>query len=113
MNPNYSTTFIVDQSPKEVFDAINNPRGWWSEATEGDTDKLGAEFNYHYQDVHRAKFKISEFVPEKKVVWHVLENYFNFIQDKTEWTGTDIVFEIVPKGNQTEVHFTHVGLVPD
>jgi hypothetical protein len=112
MNQNYSATFTVDQTPQEVFDAINNVRGWWSQAIEGDTDKLGAEFKYHYQDVHRCAFKITEFVPGKKVVWHVLDNYFNFIKDKNEWVDTDVVFEIAPKGDKTEVHFTHVGLVP-
>jgi len=55
---------------------------------------------------------ITEFVPGKKVVWHVLQNYFNFVKDKTEWTGTDVVFEIAKKGDKTEVRFTHVGLVP-
>jgi len=110
---NYTTSFAVDESPEEVFRAINNVRGWWSQAIEGDTDKLGAVFYYHYQDVHRCTFKITEFVPGKRVVWHVLQNYFNFIKDKTEWTGTDVVFEIAKKGNKTEVHFTHVGLVPE
>ena len=85
---------------------------WWSQAIEGDTGKLGAVFYYHYQDVHRCTFKITEFVPGKKVVWHVLHNYFNFVTDKTEWNGTDIVFEIAKKGDKTEVRFTHVGLVP-
>jgi hypothetical protein len=112
MNQNYTTTFTVDQTPKEAFDAINNVCGWWSQAIEGDTDKLGAEFKYHYQDVHRCAFKITEFVPDQKVVWHVLENYFNFIKDKSEWVGTDVVFEIARKGDKTEVHFSHIGLVP-
>jgi len=109
---NFTTTFSVDRTPQEVFDAINNVRGWWSEEIEGSTDKPGAEFKYHYQDLHRCKFKITEFVPGKKVVWHVLDNYFSFVMDKSEWKGTDVVFEIARKGNQTEVRFTHVGLVP-
>lgn len=109
---NYTVTFLVDNTPQEAFDAINNPRGWWSQAIEGNTDQLGAEFKYHYQDLHRASFKITEFVPVQKVVWHVLDNYFNFVKDKTEWIGTDVVFELTAKGDKTEVRFTHVGLVP-
>jgi uncharacterized protein YndB with AHSA1/START domain len=113
MNQNYSTSFTVDQSPEEVFDAINNVRGWWSEEIEGDTDKLG-EFKYHagYKDVHRCTIKITELVPGKKVVWHVVDNHFNFVEDKSEWKDTDIVFEIAKKGDKTEICFTHVGLVP-
>lgn len=111
MNQNYSTSFTVDQSPEEVFAAINNVRGWWSDEIEGKTDEL-AEFKYHYQDIHRCTIKITELVPGKKVVWHITDNYFNFVKDKSEWKDTDIVFEITKKGDQTEVHFTHVGLVP-
>ena len=110
---NFSVSFLVDNTPQDAFDAINNVRGWWSQAIEGETNRLGAEFNYHYQDVHRATFKITEFVPNKKVVWHVVKNEFNFVKDKTEWTGNDIVFEITPWDGQTEVRFTQIGLVPD
>lgn len=109
---NYTATFVVDQTPDQVFAAVSNPRGWWSEQIEGSTDQLGAEFTYHYRDVHRARFKITELVPGKKVVWHVVENYFDFVADKTEWTGTDVVFAIGKRGDQTELCFTHVGLVP-
>jgi len=110
MNQDYSTTIVVDQSPEEVFTAVNNIAGWWSENVEGKTDHLGAIFYYHYIDVHRATFKITEFVPGKKVVWHVLQNYFSFVEDTTEWTDTDIVFEITKQGDKTELRFTHVGL---
>jgi hypothetical protein len=88
----FTTSFSVDQTPEEVFKAINNVRGWWSEEIEGATDKLGAEFTHHYEDVHRCKVKITEFIPGKKVAWFVLDNYFDFTEDKTEWKGTKINF---------------------
>lgn len=109
----FTTTILVDQTPKEAFDAINNVRGWWSEEIEGGTEKLNDEFLYHYEDVHRSKMKLIEVVADKKVVWLVLDNYFKFTQDKTEWTGTKIVFEITEKDGKTQVRFTHVGLVPE
>ena len=109
---NYTTSFAVDQTPEEVFDAINNVRGWWSDEIDGSTDKLGAEFTYRYKDLHRTTQKITELVPGKKVVWHVLDSHINFVKDKAEWDGTDIVFEITKKHGKTELRFTHVGLLP-
>ena len=108
----FTTSFSVDRSPREVFDAINDVRGWWSEEIDGSTDKLGAEFKFHHKDVHRSTQKITEFVPGKKVVWHVSDAQLNFVKNKTEWKGTDVVFEITRKGDKTELRFTHVGLVP-
>lgn len=108
----FTTTITVNQSPKEVFDAINNVRGWWSGEIEGRTDKLGAEFKYRYQDLHRSTQKIAEFVPGRKVVWQVVDSRINFVKDKTEWNGTEIVFEITKKANKTQLRFTHTGLVP-
>jgi hypothetical protein len=110
---NYTSILTVDQTPEEVFAAINNVRGWWSEEIDGATDKPGAEFNYHFKDIHRCRMRITELVAGKKVVWRVQDNYFNFTKDKTEWTGTDITFEISRKGDKTEIRFTHVGLVPE
>ena len=64
-NQNFTTTFSVDQIPEEVFDAINNVRGWWSEEIDGSSDKLGAEFKFHHKDIHRSTQKITELVPDK------------------------------------------------
>ena len=109
---NYITTFTVDQTPDEVFKAVTDVRGWWSEEIVGDTDKLGAEFKFHQEDLHRSTHKITEFVPGKKVVWHTTDSHISFVKDKTEWNGTDVVFEITKVGDKTELRFTHVGLVP-
>jgi hypothetical protein len=113
MKPNdYSVSLIVDESPEAVFAAINDVRGWWTGNIEGRTDQLGAVFTYRYKDIHETTQKITEWVPAKKVVWHVLKAQINFVKDKTEWEGTDLVFEVARRGKQTELRFTHVGLVP-
>ncbi len=108
----FTTSFTVAQTPNEVFTAINNVRGWWSGEVTGETSKLGDEFTYRYKDMHKTTQRVTEFVPGKKVVWHVTDAKLTFVKDKTEWIGTDIVFEIARKDGKTELHFTHVGLVP-
>lgn len=110
---NYTTTFSVDQSPDNVFAAINDVRGWWTGDIVGSTDELGSEFTYRYEDIHRSTQKITELVPGRKVVWHVVASQLNFTKDVSEWTGTDIIFDIVRHNDKTEVRFTHRGLVPD
>ena len=109
----FTTAFTVSSSPKQVFEAINNVRGWWSEEIEGDTSRLHDEFNYHYQDVHICRIKLVEVVPDKKIVWKVLNNYFSFTNDKSEWTGTKIIFGISEKNGSTQLEFTHKGLTPE
>jgi hypothetical protein len=112
-NQNLTTVFTVNQTREEAFAAIKNVRGWWSGEIEGSTDKLGDEFTYRFKDVHFSKQKITEVIPGKKVVWLVLDSYLSFIEDKREWNGTKVTFEIARKGDKTEVRFTHMGLVPD
>lgn len=111
---NFNLTISTNKTPNEVFNAITNVRGWWSEEIKGNTVNLNDEFQYSYQDMHRCKIKLIEVVPNKKIVWKILENYFSFTQDKTEeWKNTIVNFEISQQGTQTQLHFTHVGLVPE
>jgi len=112
-NQDFTTTIVADAAPSEVFNAVNNVRGWWSENIEGDTGTLNGEFLYHYQDVHRANIKVTELVPDKKVVWHVADNYFKFTKDESEWKNTNVVFEISEKEGKAQLKFTHQGLVPE
>jgi uncharacterized protein YndB with AHSA1/START domain len=108
----FTASFVVDQTPEKVFAAINNVRGWWGEDVEGSNDKVGDEFTYRVQDVHNSKLRVIELIPNEKVVWLVLDNHMNFVEDQTEWVGTTIRFEIARKRDQTEVRFAHLGLVP-
>ncbi|MFD2164600.1 SRPBCC domain-containing protein [Paradesertivirga mongoliensis] len=112
-NKSYTATILVDQDPATAFNAITNFRAWWSEEIGGNTDQLNGVFFYHYKDVHLCKIKLIEIIPEKKLVYQVLENEFSFTEDKTEWVDTRLVFEITSEGGKTKVQFTHEGLVPD
>jgi hypothetical protein len=107
-----TTSFTVDQSPEDVYNAINNVRGWWSETIEGGTEQLNDEFTYRYKDMHYSKQKLVEMVPGKKIVWLVEDGWLSFVKKRDEWIGTKIIFEISRKGSRTEVKFTHEGFLP-
>jgi len=125
----FTTTIRVDKTPGEVCNAINNVRGWWSEEIEGNTDKLNDEFSYHFEDIHRCRIKVVELIPNKKIVWLVMDNYFKpgifeetpqvknatatLHNEKAEWVDTTISFEIVNEKKTTLIRFMHLGLVPE
>jgi hypothetical protein len=109
----FTTAIVVDQTPSQVFNAINNPRDWWSGEITGSTNNLNDEFTYRYKDFHLSKQRVVEMIPDQKVIWLVTESSINYAEDKREWTGTKICFEIARQENKTLLRFTHLGLVPE
>ena len=108
----FTTEIVVNQSPEEVYDAINNVRGWWQGDIKGSTNKLNDEFTYQMGDIHFSKQKIVEMIPAEKVVWLVTESNLSFVNKKDEWTNTTVQFDISSGGGKTKLMFTHHGLVP-
>lgn len=92
---------------------INQVDKWWTENLTGQTKKMNDEFSVQFADVHYSKQRIVEWVPNEKMVWSVIDSRLNWLTDKTEWTGTQIAFELKTQGNQTILKVTHFGLVPE
>lgn len=109
---NFTTTIVVDNSPAEVFNAINNVKGWWQGEIKGSSAQLNDEFTYQMQNIHFSVQKVVEFVPNQKAVWLITESKLSFTKKQDEWTGTKITFEISSEGNKTRLLFTHDGLTP-
>ena len=108
----YTTSFSVDRTQAEVFAAINDVRSWWMTKVDGDNGAVGDEFSYRVPGVHYCKMRVTELVPDDKVVWQVVDNHMGFIDDQREWKGTEIRFQLSEKDGATELRFTHDGLVP-
>jgi hypothetical protein len=108
----FTTRLLVNTTPAEAFKAINNVKAWWSSTLKGHSEKLNDAFFYQYKDMHRSTQKLVEVIPDKRVVWLISDCMLSFVQKKDEWDGTTVSFDLSQKGDQTEIVFTHYGLVP-
>lgn len=106
----FTTSFTVDQSPQAAFDAIRDVKSWWSRTIDGQTSAVGDDFAYRYKELHSSKQRLTELVPQQRVVWKVVEAELTFTKQRNEWVGTQLRFELTAKNGKTEVRFTHEGL---
>jgi len=106
---NYTVEIEVEKSPNEVFNHVIDLSRWWPEEFEGEGIQLNAEFVFRTGDMHYSKNKVVEFVPDKKVVWVTTESIRK--TDNFDWTGTQFIFELTPRGTHTSLKFTYDGVV--
>ena len=99
----YSTSIAIAARSKIVFDRLNQVSKWWvkevagaSTVFEGQSSKLNDEFILRHGDNHYSKHKLTEVIPNKKVVWLVTDSKLTWIKgNKAEWTDTKMIFEII------------------
>lgn len=115
---NFNYRFTTNKPITEVFEILLDPRQWWSglfeETIKGQSKNAGDEFTFKAGGgIHFTRQKLSELVPDKKIVWHVTESNLSFLKHPAEWEGTTFRFDLETDGKNTVVTFTHEGLVPE
>ena len=94
----FTMSFTVEATPDRVYATINDVRSWWLGDIVGRSEQIGDEFTYRYEDLHRSTQKVIELVPGRRVVWEVTDAYLSHSADPEDWTGSHVVFDIVPSG---------------
>lgn len=114
-NKGHTISIEIAKSPHDVFSAITKDvaKWWGGKDFEGNSSRLNDEFIIHHPGAHFSRQKLVEVIPDQKVVWLVTESKLNWLHDQEEWTNTRMIFEISGSENNTVLHFTHEGLVPE
>ncbi len=109
----YHSSLTVQIAPEEAVDKISQVSKWWSLNFEGSSSKTGDVFTVRFKNGDWYKIKIEELIPGKKIMWDVIGSDQTWHEDRDEWTGTKIVWEISPVKNGSKVTMTHLGLTPE
>ncbi len=109
----YHTSIVVQRSPKASQEAIGHVSEWWAKNVTGSSVQSGDEFTVQFGDTF-VKFKVSEYIPGRKVVWEVLDCNLHWLpaKDRKEWKGTQVVWEIRAQNGGSKIEMTHVGITP-
>ena len=109
----FSYSFKVKASAKDAMKRISQVNLWWAKDFKGKAGKLNDKFSVYFGDDTYVDFRISEVIPEKKIIWLVTDCNLGWINDKKEWKNMECVWSLTEKGGQTTVDFVHKGLTPD
>ncbi|MFC9558197.1 SRPBCC domain-containing protein [Agromyces sp. NPDC056965] len=109
----FTTSVTINRPVEDVFKAVLDARGWWNEAIDGPTAEVGDEFGFEVPGLHRTRMRITDVEHDRRIIWLVVDNFFAFVEDQSEWVGDRIQFDIAAEGDGARVTFTQHGLVPD
>jgi hypothetical protein len=110
-NRDYQKSFTVNMDAEKAFLNISDVGRWWTSSFKGSAKDINDEFDVAFGKT-TVNFKVTESVFYKKLVWLVTDCNLDWLKDKKEWKGTEIVWDITENNKTTKIVMTHIGLVP-
>jgi uncharacterized protein YndB with AHSA1/START domain len=102
--PNIEIINYLNSSSKTVYEALTTQKGlseiWTKDCRV--TPKVGFINTIGFGDEKPTQFKITELLPNQKIVWICTES-------DPEWVGTCVTFELIEENGKTKVTLVHSG----
>ena len=111
----YQKRIVVQKPANQVYAAITEHiSDWWTNDLSGSASQKGDSFKIAFGGT-RKTMEISEILPNQKVVWTCTQAYIDMdsLENKSEWLGTKIIWELSTEGQTTTLEFLHQGLNKD
>jgi hypothetical protein len=106
--------FNVPVSADLAYSAIGKVKDWWIRDSVGEPSAFGSSFTVHFnREQDFVRFEVTEAQPGRRYVWHVQDCFLHWFEDKMEWNGTDVIFDIAPTPGGSVITMVHRGLTPD
>lgn len=108
----YQKSIEVQKPADEVYDAITKHiSDWWSNDLTGSARDAGDCFTIAFGKTKKT-MEISEVIPNQKVVWTCVQAYIDMssLANKSEWTGTQLIWQLNTEHRNTTLTFLHKGL---
>jgi hypothetical protein len=112
-NQDYHASMVAKITPKEALDEISRVTDWWGKHFEGRSQKINDVFTVRFGSGDMYKMRVSELIPDTKIVWEVVDSFKTGVKDATEWTGTKILWEVSEQKDGIRIDMTHLGMNPD
>ncbi|MGC4041892.1 MAG: SRPBCC domain-containing protein [Flavobacterium sp.] len=107
----FHLSLLVESTPLNAFDKINQVDKWWAKNIMGSTQHLNDKFTVDFGETY-VDFEITELIPGQKIAWDVTDCNLHWIDNKKEWIDTRVVFELSQENDKTRINFKHKGLTP-
>lgn len=112
----FSLEITIGASAQEVYKSLTeNIPGWWTEMFEGSSRETGDQFTVRFGDAVFKTMQVVALAEDEKVIWRVTDTLIDLpeLSNKTEWLGTEIVWDMTQNPDKTALTLTHIGLTPE
>ncbi len=111
----FTAEIITATGTTQAFDALTGSVSeWWTRDLQGSAMHVGDNFTIRFGNTVKT-LEVAAIEPEKSVTWNVKKAHIDMasLQNKSEWEGTAIHWEIFTEDEKTKIRLTHKGLTRD